>query len=227
MIVFCVFCFCFSSLAFSQAFSVSRFFALYSAYWKHFSNDDEVRDGCKLLSQGSITNKQQFAGMEAELDWTNLCKFQDRRCTGTKAKKAPRWGWYRGIFSALVNNTSFSMYGAGLEQLTVINLTFRGDQSRLPKRKKSPGWGWLRGTFSALANNLSDSEPSRCIGFNKNWFWKSLKFLNLCKMYLATGKLKCILLHFWAISCPSCFLEHFQLQPTRFHGPGLWNRVGR
>ena len=65
------------------------FFALYPAYWKHFSND-EVRDGCKLLSQGSITNKQQFAGMEAELDWTNLCKFQDRRCTGTKAKKAPR-----------------------------------------------------------------------------------------------------------------------------------------
>ena len=85
-----LFCFCFSSLAFSQAFSVSRFFALYSAYWKHFSNDDEVRAGCKLLSQGSITNKQQFAGMEAELDWTNLCKFQDRRCTGTKAKKAPR-----------------------------------------------------------------------------------------------------------------------------------------
>ena len=49
----------------------------------------------------------------------------------------------------------------------------------------------------------------------------------VCIMCFATGKLKCVLSHFWAISCPSCFLEHFQLQPTRFHGPGLWNRVGR
>ena len=130
---------------FLSGFQCFQVFSLYSAYWKHFSKDDEVRDGCKLLSQGSITNKQQFAGMEAELDWTNLCKFQDRRCTGTKAKKAPRWGWYRGIFSALVNNTSFSMYGAGLEQLMGINHTFRGDQSRLLKRKNSldeGDFGW-------------------------------------------------------------------------------------